>query len=108
MSAGASSPLRVLVTGANRGIGLGLVRAYVARGADVTAVVRKPSAELSEVGPARVIEGIDVTEAASVVRLTEQAPAELDIIINNAGILEGDSLATLDFASVSHQIGACM
>ena len=56
---------RVLVTGANRGLGLALVREAVACGARVVATCRKPSPELQAAGCAQIVEGIDVAVDAS-------------------------------------------
>ena len=53
----------VVITGANRGIGLELARHYARSGCDVIGVCREASAELKEVA-AKVVEGVDVTQDA--------------------------------------------
>ena len=86
-----------VVTGANRGIGLELCRQLAARGDDVIAVCRSFDDELAELG-IRVIAGIDVAEAASVESLRSQLADEaIDVLINNAGILRGDSFGQIDY-----------
>jgi NAD(P)-dependent dehydrogenase (short-subunit alcohol dehydrogenase family) len=77
----------VLITGANRGIGLELARQYAADGWRVIGTARKP-AEADALGAvaARVVQ-LDVTDAASVERLTGNlAGTPVDLLINNAGI----------------------
>ena len=92
-----------LVTGASRGIGLELCRQLQQRGHRVTAVCRQASAELRALG-CTVIDGIELTEAASVARLAERAAGQrIDVLVNNAGILVRDSLAELDFDSMRRQ-----
>jgi len=86
---GAQSETRrtVLVTGANRGIGLQLAREYAADGWNVIGTARKPDAasDLHELG-VRVVQ-LDVTDAASVDRMArELADTPIDLLINNAGI----------------------
>jgi NAD(P)-dependent dehydrogenase (short-subunit alcohol dehydrogenase family) len=76
---------RVLVTGANRGIGLALCRELRARGADVVATCRKTSEALTALEPKEVIEGVDVTDTASCERMANEVAGTLDIVINNAG-----------------------
>jgi NAD(P)-dependent dehydrogenase (short-subunit alcohol dehydrogenase family) len=94
---------RVLVTGANRGIGLELSRQLTARGDQVTAVCRNTSSEL-QVLDLRVIEGIDCTEAQSISLLKEQlGGGEFDWLINNAGILSVETLDELDFDAMERQ-----
>jgi NAD(P)-dependent dehydrogenase (short-subunit alcohol dehydrogenase family) len=94
---------KILVTGANRGIGLELCRQLAGRGDEVIAVCRKGSEELSSLG-LRVIEGIDVADDESVQRLRERlGPEKLDWLINNAGILAKDSLDQLDFEGMERQ-----
>ena len=77
----------VLITGANRGIGLELARQYSADGWRVIGTARKPGSaqELASVG-AEVVQ-LDVTDQASVDRLAKQLEGRaIDVLINNAGI----------------------
>ena len=77
----------VLITGANRGIGLELARQYSAEGWRVIGTARRPEAatELRAVG-ADVMQ-LDVTDQASVDQLArELAEQPIDMLINNAGI----------------------
>lgn len=94
----------VLVTGANRGIGLALVRAFANRGDRVIAVCRKSSAELDGLG-VQVESGVDVSDEAAVRRLAERlGGTRIDILVNNAGILRPDALGGIEFDSVREQI----
>ncbi|MGR9108879.1 MAG: SDR family oxidoreductase [Gammaproteobacteria bacterium] len=93
----------VLITGANRGIGLALTKEYLDRGANVFSVCRKAGDELPRIG-AVIIEGIDVTEADDIERLPREiGEHKIDLLINNAGILEADRLGNLDFDSILRQ-----
>lgn len=93
----------VLITGANRGIGLELARQYVARGDVVIAACRKTSGELDETG-ARVIEGVDVTDADAVAQLAAAVgDTRIDILVNDAGVLTRESLDDLDFDRIRRQ-----
>jgi NAD(P)-dependent dehydrogenase (short-subunit alcohol dehydrogenase family) len=92
-----------LITGANRGIGHEYCRQLQARGQTAIAICRKPSAELTALG-IQVIAGIDVTQEADVARLqSELRGVAIDVLINNAAIIEGVSLANLDFDSIRRQ-----
>lgn len=89
----------VLITGANRGIGLELARQYAADGWQVIGTARRPEAatDLRATG-ARVVQ-LDVTDQESVSRMAKELADEpIDILINNAGILpEMNALADVDF-----------
>lgn len=92
-----------LVTGANRGIGLELCKQLKARGADVIGVCRKGSAELDALG-VRIEPGIDVSDPASIEQLAKRlAGAELDVLINNAGIAQQENLDRMNFDGVEQQ-----
>jgi len=71
----------VLITGANRGIGLEFARQYSADGWDVIATARQSSPELNGLG-ARV-EKVDLSDADAVAAFTVDGP--LDLFIANAG-----------------------
>ncbi|WP_211830409.1 SDR family oxidoreductase [Kistimonas asteriae] len=93
----------VVITGANRGIGLELTRHYVAQGDQVICVCRRSSAELESIAH-QVISGIDVSEAADVSRLADEIGDQtIDILINNAGIFTSESLENMDFGEVKRQ-----
>ncbi|NIC05806.1 SDR family oxidoreductase [Billgrantia bachuensis] len=95
---------KVLVTGANRGIGLALARHYKGEGWQVIGVCRTASAELAEVAD-QVIEGIDVTQDEDVASLAEAVRGQrLDLLINNAGLLHDESLGSLDFDTIREQM----
>lgn len=92
-----------LITGANRGIGYEYCRQLLARGETPIAVCREASTELKNLG-IRVISGIDVTRDEDVVQLQSQLKGEpIDVLINNAAIIENVSLADLDFESIRRQ-----
>ena len=94
----------VVITGANRGIGLELARHYQAEGWQVTGVCRETSAEL-EGCATQVIKGIDVTCEESIVRLVATLQGQaIDLLINNAGILHDDTLGSLDIDSLRLQM----
>jgi len=93
-----------LVTGANRGIGLALVRGLRAKGHEVIAACRKTSEALDGTG-AEVVTGIDVADADSVAALAKAvAGRPLDTLILNAGILIRNRLDDLDFETVRLQL----
>jgi NAD(P)-dependent dehydrogenase (short-subunit alcohol dehydrogenase family) len=87
----------ILVTGANRGIGLEFVKQYAAEGAEVIACCREPdkadalNALVKSARNVRVA-ALDVADAASVKSLkADLGDAPIDILINNAGVGSRDS-----------------
>jgi NAD(P)-dependent dehydrogenase (short-subunit alcohol dehydrogenase family) len=93
----------VLVTGANRGVGLELCKQYADRGDSVIAVCRKASDDLSATG-VRFIDGIDVSSGAAVIALQrELGELPIDILVNNAGILRRDSFGDIDYDALLEQ-----
>src|SRR5690349_14246728 len=92
-----------LVTGANRGIGLEMCRQLKERGDAVIAVCRSSSKELDALG-VRVEKGVDVADDASVASLAGRlGGTSIDVLVNNAGVLESNTLSNLDFASIRRQ-----
>jgi NAD(P)-dependent dehydrogenase (short-subunit alcohol dehydrogenase family) len=86
----------VLLTGANRGLGLEFTRRYLGKRWGVVAIVRHTSPELEALGKhgrLRVICG-DLGDDAFLDGLPEAlAGARLDVLINNAGIMGTTSFA---------------
>lgn len=88
----------VLVTGAARGIGRGIVEHLVSRGWDVVAGVRSESdaQAVAAVHPTRVTPVIlDITSAEDIAALGGSLPARLDAVVNNAGVAVGGAIETL-------------
>ena len=93
----------VLITGANRGIGLELARQCKARGDTVIAVCRRSSEELDGLG-VRVEADVDVTSDESVLALAKKLEGtSVDVLINNAGILKRTSLEDGDWSAMREQ-----
>lgn len=93
----------IVVTGANRGIGLAFVNHYIARGDAVYGVCRHSSEELSNSG-ATVIEGVDVATADGALHLKDRLTGvKVDVLINNAGILRDESLGDINYETVLEQ-----
>jgi len=87
----------VLITGCNRGIGLQLATQLNQRGDHVIGVCRNPSDALSNLG-VRVIAGIDVSDGESIDTLMAALGDEqIDVLVNNAGILKRDEFGSLDY-----------
>ena len=92
-----------LVTGANRGIGLEYCRQLKERGDNVIAVCRSASDELKNLGIS-VETDVDITSDESVADLVKRLDGKsIDVLINNAGILERVSLPQLDTNSIRRQ-----
>jgi NAD(P)-dependent dehydrogenase (short-subunit alcohol dehydrogenase family) len=94
----------VLVTGANRGIGLALARRFAERKDQVIAVCRRSSPELQALG-VRVESGVDVTSDEAVATLARKiGPNSLDVLVLNAGILHHDDLDDVQLDDVRTQL----
>ncbi len=92
-----------IVTGANRGIGLQLCRALKDRGDTITALCRQRGDALVDLG-INIHENYDVTDDAAIAAFARTVePDTVDLLINNAGILEGTTLDDLDLESVRRQ-----
>lgn len=93
----------VVITGANRGIGLSFTQHYLAQGYTVYAACRSASPEL-EGSDARIIDGVDVsTEAGLKTLLDGLEGVGIDLLINNAGILRNEQLGNLDPETIREQ-----
>ena len=102
----------VVITGANRGIGLELVKYYRNLDYTVIGICREASEELEELAD-MVISDIDVRSADSIAMVADvlaqtlinsDSGQQIDILINNAGIFLNETLEEMDFASIESQI----
>ena len=96
----------VVITGANRGIGLELAKLYAARGDLVTAICREAGDEIEDIAD-QTISGIDVTneqvpEGLQTI-LAELVEGKIDLLINNAGIFQNETLDNMDADSIRQQ-----
>lgn len=98
----------VLVTGANRGLGLEFARQYAADGGTVYAACRAPAEaadlrKLAAGSDGRIdVVALDVTVTASVrAAAAKLAGLPIDVLINNAGVgsPKGQKLGGLDYAA---------
>ena len=93
----------VVITGANRGIGLELTRQFRQRGDEVVAACRKSSDELAMLD-VEAVEGVDVADDAGVGRLAASLEGRtVDVLVNCAGILSDESLGDLNFDRIRKQ-----
>lgn len=101
----------ILITGANRGLGLEFTRQYSALGWNIIATCRNPaqaealktlSAQFDQIS----IETLDVTSDDQVESLAKKyAGQPIDVLLNNAGIygtLEKQSLGNFDYEELKH------
>lgn len=89
----------VFITGSNRGIGLEFARQYAAEGWRVHATCRDPdkARDLAAVSGDVKIHRLDVTDDAAVAALAAKLESEaVDVLINNAGLLERSSFGRTD------------
>jgi NAD(P)-dependent dehydrogenase (short-subunit alcohol dehydrogenase family) len=92
MSAASDAPL-VLITGANRGLGLEFVRQYADDGWSVVATCRDPSsagelADLASLHKSIRIEQLDIADGTSIDVLAKRLEDEpIDLLLNNAGTM---------------------
>jgi len=90
----------VIVTGAGRGIGLGIARSFAASGADVVMVDLDEDvlvAAAAELAAVPAVADIARTEDVErVVAMTVERTGRVDILVNNAGILRDGVLWKMD------------
>ncbi|MBU1347983.1 MAG: SDR family NAD(P)-dependent oxidoreductase [Alphaproteobacteria bacterium] len=96
----------ILIVGASRGLGLGLVAEHLKRGFEVIATVRKAEDEPDLKGLSGAerltIHRADVTSDADIGRLATELKGPLDIVLINAGISGPRSVANADPAELDH------
>ena len=78
---------RVVITGANRGLGLELSRIHASRGDEVWAGCRRPKDATELRGLTSNVHEVDMASEKPITRFAEAlGPDPIDIVYNNAGI----------------------
>tara|TARA_Y100001968_G_scaffold236532_1_gene219817 strand:+ start:1145 stop:1810 length:666 start_codon:yes stop_codon:yes gene_type:complete len=91
------------VTGANKGIGLEFCRQLKEKNHNIIAICRSNSIELDNLG-VRVESQIDITSEKSLKKLKKSLDnVSIDVLINNAGILEKESLFKMTKKTILNQ-----
>ena len=89
----------VVVTGANRGIGLELVKQLLDSGFRVYATYRSEMGGLASLSNQNLsIHQMDVRDSAGIDNLSNSIEGEIDLLINNAGVADGrwQSISEID------------
>lgn len=84
--------MNIVITGANRGIGLAMTQQLIAAGHKVYGLCRNVSDALVQSG-AIVIDGVDVGNPETLpASLSALSDVSIDLLINNAGVLASESV----------------
>ena len=89
----------VVITGANRGIGLELTKQFLDNGCKVYATFRIDSGGLEQIdNPNLNTYQLDVRDGDLIQKLVESIDGEVDLLINNAGVADGrwQSISEID------------
>jgi NAD(P)-dependent dehydrogenase (short-subunit alcohol dehydrogenase family) len=93
----------IVITGANRGIGLAMATICQQRGDIVYALCRHSSSQLNALN-VNIIEGIDIATNAGINQAqTALSNVTIDLLINNAGILHDESLSSFNKETIVEQ-----
>lgn len=105
--------LRVLVVGANRGLGLAITKELSANEAHVLATCRKDAGELPSIPGVEVLDGVEVQDEACLMAMADRITEPVDVVIVNAGYFPDihetmtDPANPLNFAEELKQIDIC-
>lgn len=94
--------VNVVITGANRGIGLELVRCFAKKG-KVYGLCRKASEALISTENVTIVEGVDLKSEAAIHKAMQKCPDRIDILICCAGIFQRSGSAVNEVTADSVQ-----
>lgn len=95
----------IVITGANRGIGLEFCKQYALAGYQVTAIVRRSSDALEQLNGVNIVTDIDVSNTTDITVLQEALSGQpIDVLINNAGVFSNETLTDMDFSALERQL----
>ncbi len=93
----------VVITGANRGIGLAMTKIFKLEGYNVYGICRNTSTELEQLG-INVVNDVDVATSAGIANMKKALTGvSIDVLICNAGILRDESLSDLNLDTIREQ-----
>ena len=93
----------VVITGANRGIGLAMAQHFKAQGDTVYALCRQSSEALNKLS-VKVIEQVDVTSDKGIKHMVSALSGiPVDVLVCNAGILRDENLSQLNCETIREQ-----
>ena len=93
----------IVITGANRGIGYAMAKICQQRGDSVYALCRQSSAQLDALG-VNVVAQVDIaTQAGIDTAVSALSSINIDLLINNAGILRDEQLSDLNQETIIEQ-----
>lgn len=93
----------VVITGANRGIGLAMAKIFKSEGYNVYGICRNTSTELEQLG-INVVNDVDVATSAGIANMKKALTGvSIDVLICNAGILRDESLSDLNLDTIREQ-----
>jgi len=106
-----------VITGANRGIGKAIAKAFAAEGAKLALCARNAdlleaaAAELRETGADVLAQPVDVSneqQVQSFFAAVKERFGRVDLLVNNAGAFDGGRLDDVTLAGWNNVIGACL
>lgn len=93
----------IVITGANRGIGFAMAKICHLRGDTVYALCRHSSTELDALG-VNIVEQVDVATQSGIDKAASALNGiNIDLLINNAGILRDEQLSDLNQTTILEQ-----
>lgn len=93
----------IVVTGANRGIGLAMCEVFKSQGDNIYALCRHSSPELDALS-VNVISGVDVaTDLGITTMVNALHEIKIDILVCNAGILRDEQLGDINLETIREQ-----
>ena len=93
----------VVITGANRGIGLAMATIFSEQGDTVYALCRQSTTALDAL-PVKVITNVDVTDETGLTHMAQAlSGVAIDVLVCNAGILRDENLNNFNLDSMREQ-----
>ena len=93
----------IVITGANRGIGLAMAQYFQQQGDHVYALCRHTSEKLNNLS-VTVIEGVDVATDLGIEKMSNaMSGISIDVLVCNAGILRDENLSDFNCDSIREQ-----